>query len=177
MLKLFLRNDIFTADQVDTMRSWKNSGFSVNGDVSIDASERRGLKRLIRYCARPAFADNQLSLTKNDRVNFELSKPSVKGETELILSPFEFLDKLAQIAPKPRKHRHHYHRALVPNSPYRRHIVAHTGQPLPKTLGEQSAPSIVAKKKEDATLKIGSVWAMLLAYVYDIFRHSAHIYI
>lgn len=54
---LFKRRGLFTADQAEAMLTWRHSGgFSVNADVGIDAENRRGLERLLRYCARPAFA-------------------------------------------------------------------------------------------------------------------------
>ena len=38
-------------------------GFSVDADVRIEAHEREGLERLLRYCARPAFALERLGET------------------------------------------------------------------------------------------------------------------
>ena len=150
------------------MLSWKHSGgFSVNADGGIDAEDRAGLERLLRYCARPAFANEQLTLQSNDMICFRLSKPSYKGETELRLRPYEFFDKVAKLIPPPRIHRHHYHGVLSPNSPLRKSIVAHAGKLLPD--------SIVLKKKlasrkltEEVTVKIRNLWCILLARVYEI---------
>ena len=36
------------------------AGFSLDADVPIEASDRQGLERLVRYCARPAFALERL---------------------------------------------------------------------------------------------------------------------
>jgi len=39
------------------MAKWQHGGgFSVDANVRIEAHERDGLERLLRYCARPAFA-------------------------------------------------------------------------------------------------------------------------
>jgi len=168
VLKLFQREGVLTSDQVETMQRWKNSGFSVNGDVGIDATDRKGLNRVIRYCASPAFSDKQVLLTENALIKFELSNPSQKGETILLLRPFEFIDKLTQIIPKPRRHRHHYHRVLAPASLYRKHVVAYAGQLLPETLGDQKPPSIVARNKIKAEQKLRHLWAILLSRVYEL---------
>jgi hypothetical protein len=41
------------------------------------------------------------------------TRPGANGVVEL--SPFEFLDRLADLVPPPRKHRHRYHGVLAPN--------------------------------------------------------------
>ena len=65
-----------------------------------------------------------------------MSKPTPKGETELRLKPEDFLDKIAQLIPPPRKHRHHYHGVLAPNSPFRKNVIEHANNPLPETFGK-----------------------------------------
>jgi len=40
------------------------------------------------------------------------------------LSPFEFLDRLADLVPPPRKHRHRYHGVFAPNQKLRRAVTA-----------------------------------------------------
>jgi hypothetical protein len=41
------------------------------------------------------------------------TRPGVNGVVEL--SPFEFLDRLTDLVPPPRKHRHRYHGVFAPN--------------------------------------------------------------
>ncbi len=61
VLRLFKRRDIRPADVVEDMLRWSHAGgFSVDASVSIGARDRRGLERLLRYCARPAFALERL---------------------------------------------------------------------------------------------------------------------
>ena len=47
---------------------------------------------------------------------------TVGGVVEL--TPFEFLDRLADLAPPPRKHRHRYHGVFAPNHKLRRPVTA-----------------------------------------------------
>ena len=99
----------------------------------------RSVEHLLRYCARPAFALERLSVVPStgDRpelVRYALprhkrgdwvgpgrarksTRPTTSGVVDL--SPFEFLDRLAAVIPPPRKHRHRYHGVFAPNHPLR----------------------------------------------------------
>jgi hypothetical protein len=124
---------------------------------SVDASGRitllrphlrvscRPLEHLLRYCARPPFALERLSVIRGEhgriaRVRYVLprhkaanwvgpgrgrksTRPGVSGVVEL--SPFEFLDRLAALVPPPRKHRHRYHGVFAPNHKLRSAVTAH----------------------------------------------------
>jgi hypothetical protein len=50
------------------------------------------------------------------------TQPGASGVIEL--SPFEFLDRLADLIPQPRKHRHRYHGVFAPNHPLRPAVTA-----------------------------------------------------
>lgn len=61
VLRLFKRRDILPADVVQDMLQWGHGGgFSVDAAVRIEASDRPGLERLLRYCARPVLALERL---------------------------------------------------------------------------------------------------------------------
>gem|GEM_PF-6286073 len=48
---------LLSAHDAHVMAKWQHGGgFSVDANVRIEAHERDGLERLLRYCARPAFA-------------------------------------------------------------------------------------------------------------------------
>lgn len=140
----------------------------MNADVGIDAEDRRGLERLLRYCARPAFADNQIKINNNGAITFTMAKASPKGETQLTLKPDEFLGKIAQLVPKPRKHRHRYHGALAANSPFRKHIIRYADKPLPATLGENSNKKMLKKKIKKRIAKVRFSWAQLITRLYEL---------
>ena len=50
------------------------------------------------------------------------TRPGANGLVEL--SPFEFLDRLADLVPPPRKHRHRYHGVFAPNHRLRKAVTA-----------------------------------------------------
>ncbi|NBS33267.1 MAG: hypothetical protein EBS83_10825 [Planctomycetia bacterium] len=84
----------------------------------------QSLEHLLRYCARPPFALERLSLIRGEDgriacVHYVLprhkadnwvgpgrgrktTRPGVSGVVEL--SPFQFLDRLADLVPPPRRH-------------------------------------------------------------------------
>ena len=94
----------------------------------------QSLENLLRYCARPPFARERPSVIRGSdgrisRIRCVLprhkaanrvgrgrerksTRPGANGVVEL--TPFEFLDRLADLIPPPRKHRHRYHGVLEP---------------------------------------------------------------
>jgi len=60
VLKFFGRRGWFNKESIENLLSYENSGFSLDATVKIQSWDRDGLERLIRYCARPAFASENL---------------------------------------------------------------------------------------------------------------------
>ena len=91
------------------MAQWDHGGgFSVDGSVRIEAADRAGRERLLRYCARPPFALDRLRELDPERLLYEGTKPGPGGNGPLLLTPLELLDRLAALVPPPRIHRHRY---------------------------------------------------------------------
>ena len=138
------------ADVAADMLARKNSGFSVDASVRITLIDRdvpsyfQSLEHLLRYCARPPFALERLSiwrgrdgriahvryvLLRHKAANWvgpgrgrKSTRPGANGVVEL--APFGFLDRLADLVPPPRKHRHRYHGAFAPNHKLRPAVTA-----------------------------------------------------
>ncbi|MBF8262671.1 MAG: family transposase [Parachlamydiales bacterium] len=122
------------------MLSWDHGGFSLNANVRIEAQDRAGLERLIRYCARPVFSGERLDWA-GDKLQYRLPKPTADGQTVLLLKPFELLDKLSSLIPPPRRHRHHYHGVLAPNSPLRSKIASLVNKEIsPTNTAQETKP-------------------------------------
>jgi len=61
LLRVFVRRGLLPRDGARAMGQWAHRGeFSVNGSVRIEAAHRARRERLLRYCARPPFALEQL---------------------------------------------------------------------------------------------------------------------
>jgi hypothetical protein len=107
------------------MLAWDHGGgFSLDASVRIETTDRAGLERLIRYCARPPFALERFHLVadRSDQILYLLPEPDLAGRTALRLSAVEFLNRVAKTLPPPRIHRHRYHGAFAPNAPLRPYV-------------------------------------------------------
>jgi hypothetical protein len=132
------------------MFAWENSGFSLDASVRIAMIDRdvpsyfQSLEHLLRYCARPPFALERLSVIRGPagritQVRYVLprhkaanwvgrgrgrksTRPGANGVVEL--TPFEFLNRLADLVPPPRKHRHRYHGVFAPNHRLRKAVTS-----------------------------------------------------
>jgi hypothetical protein len=83
-------------------------GYSLECRPTVAPHDRRGLARLLRYGTRPAFAQDRLSL-ENGRVVYALPKRFWTGQTHVVMSPVEFLRRLAALIPPRRFHCVRYH--------------------------------------------------------------------
>src|SRR5262249_33211210 len=115
VLQFFCKRGWFDQDVVERMLTYENSGFSLDASVLTEASDRAGLERLIRYCARPPFASENLRWNGHWLI-YRLPKPSKTGQTFIQLEPLELIERIAAFIPYPRRHRRHYHGVFAPNS-------------------------------------------------------------
>ena len=150
VIRWFRRSRLIDAAAAADMLTWENSGFSIDASVRIALIDRdvpsyfQSLEHLLRYCARPPFALERLSVIRGPagrttRVRYVLprhkaanwvgpgrgrksTRPGANGVVEL--TPFEFLDRLADLVPPPRKHRHRYHGVFAPNHRLRKAVTA-----------------------------------------------------
>ena len=58
--RFFIRKGILEEEEAARMLGWEHGGFSLDASVRIEAQDRAGLERLLRYCARPIFASCRL---------------------------------------------------------------------------------------------------------------------
>jgi len=173
LLRAAHRRGLLSEDEAQNMAGWAHGGgFSVDADVRIEASDRAGLERLLRYCARPDFALERLREVDAEHLVYESVKPGPGGSVSLMLTPMELLDRLAALIPTPRRHRHRYVGVLAPNAPLRA-VVTALAQPagaqrLATPEGPPAAPDIDADEplhRKAARL----AWAMLIARIYEVF--------
>jgi len=82
-------------------------GFNVQAAVRIEADDDQGRERLVRYCARPCFALDRLSVLPDGRVAYRI-KYGGRGSTHRVLTPIELLARLAALVPMPCAHSFSY---------------------------------------------------------------------
>ena len=134
------------------------------------SSNRSGLERLLRYCARPVFALERLRQIDPEHLVYESLKPGPGGSVSLLLTPLELIERLAALIPPPRRHRHRYYGVLAPNAPLRAAVTA-------LAVAEDEVPATVAiveANQSDVDPEPLSpnaaryVWALLLARLYEV---------
>ena len=159
----------------------------------------QSLEHLLRYCARPPFALERLSVIRDAdgriiRIRYVLprhkaanwvgrghgrksTRPGANGVVEL--TPFEFLYRLADLIPPPRKHRHRYHGVFAPNHRLRKAVTAlaigNVSKRQEAATGEHAGTAHAGEGCCDANQKPRShdtsriAWAKLLARVGEEF--------
>lgn len=139
------------------MASWKHGGgFGLDAGVRIEADDRPGPERLLRYCARPVFALERLRQVNSEYLVYESIKPGPGGSVSLLLTPLELIERLAAV-----------NGVLAPNAPLRAAVAALAGA---GAKDEASLPTATVPYMPDevadepAHLKAARyVWALLLA--------------
>jgi hypothetical protein len=91
-------------------------GFSLHAAVRVEAHDRKRLEQLCRYITRPALSDERVQVNAAGQVELKLKTPWRDGTTHLVLSPLEFMQRLAALVPRPRLHliRFHWYVACTP---------------------------------------------------------------
>ncbi|MBA2594621.1 MAG: transposase [Gammaproteobacteria bacterium] len=136
-------------------------GFSLHAEVCCAAHERKKLEHLCRYITRPAIANERLRLNRAGDVVLQLKSPYHDGTTHVVMSPLEFMQRLAALVPRPRPHLIRFHGVLAPNARLRPEIIpsvplnAHPPSADPAEAPPPAAPARLS-------------WARLLKRVFDI---------
>ena len=143
-------------------------GFSLHAEVRCAMNQRHKLERLCRYITRPAIAHERLKRNSAGDVVLQLKSPYQDGTTHIVLSPLEFMQRLATLVPRPRLNLIRFHGVLAPNAKLRSEIIP----------GAQNIEKDTSKSQDDAPHSSASVrisWARLLKRVFDIdIEHCPH---
>jgi Putative transposase len=159
-------------------------GFSLHAAVRVEAHDRKRLEQLCRYITRPALSDERVQLNAAGQVELKLKTPWRDGTTHLVMSPLEFMQRLAALVPRPRLHLIRFgvrvtslrevsgpplreHGVLAPNAKLRPLVVP---QDPPAQAQAATQAAATAQCEVDAVLarphRIS--WARLLKRVFDI---------
>ena len=134
-------------------------GFSLHAGVRCEANDRQGIEQLCRYITRPAIANERLSVNREGNVVLKLKTAWRNGTTHIVLTPMEFMQRLAALVPRPRLHLIRFHRVLAPNAKLRSKVVP--AAPQQTTKGEGDCEHAHGKP-------VRMTWARLLKRVFDI---------
>jgi len=121
---LLLKHGKISQEIVESMRCWKHSGFSVNKNVLIKASDKEGLERLVQYISRCPFSlERIIKLTDNDHVVYKAEHSNCRqfpdpGNETLkagvnrnfqIFDPLDFIAEITQHIPNKGEHTIRYY--------------------------------------------------------------------
>jgi hypothetical protein len=105
-------------------------GFDLHGQVAFGAGDRERLQELVRYCARPALANDRLTKCDDGRNLLRLKAPWRDGTTHLCFEPVELMERLAAQIPRPRVNLVLYAGVLARNAKLRKSVVGYA-RPAP----------------------------------------------
>jgi len=126
--------------------------------VRWGADQRKELEHLCRYITRPAIANERLKRNRAGQVVLQLKSAFKDGTTHIVMSPLEFMQRLAALVPRPRLHLIiRFHGVLAPNAKLRGEIV-----PSPP----EQATASACDHAQGAPARLS--WARLLKRVFDI---------
>ena len=83
----------------------------------------KALERLCRYITRPAIANERLARNGAGDVVLQLKSAWRDGTTHIVISPLEFMQRLAALVPRPRLHLIGFHGVLAPHARVRAALV------------------------------------------------------
>ncbi|MBK8387361.1 MAG: transposase [Candidatus Accumulibacter sp.] len=189
LLRALTRRGVLEPEDAEKMANWAHGGgFSLDASVRIEAADRQGLERLLRDCARPAFALERLREIDAEHLVYESVKPGPGGSISLMLTPLELINRLAALIPPPRRHRHRYYGVLAPNAPLRGQVTALAGVPdgtpaadATESIAATAAPSVTPSRSSEGTEEAPGeaeailrraaryAWALLLARIHEVF--------
>jgi hypothetical protein len=96
IVSLFVRRGLVDEAEGEAMRRCEHGGgFSLEASVRIEGDDRQGREHLLRYCARPAFAQERLRQIDPEHLVYESPKPGPGGRVSQILTLLELMDRLA----------------------------------------------------------------------------------
>ena len=139
------------------------NGFSLHADVRCGADDRQALEQLCRYIACPALADERVQTNAAGQVVLKLKTLWQDCSTHLVLSPLEFMQRLAALVPRPRLHLIRFHGVLAYNAKLRALVVPQE----PKPAAQESMPSACEPNcAHHRPMRLS--WAKLLQRVFDL---------
>jgi|JI10StandDraft_1071094.scaffolds.fasta_scaffold479221_1 hypothetical protein len=142
-------------------------GFSLHAAVRCGTDERQALEQLCRYITRPALANERVQTNAAGQAVLKLKTPWRDGTTHLVMSPLEFMQRLAALVPRPRLHLIRFHGVLAPNAKLRALVV-------PQVVPQESEPAAQQAKPAECEARcsrhqpVRLSWARLLKRVFDL---------
>jgi hypothetical protein len=108
----------------------EEEGFNLEATVRIAPDDDFGREHLLRYCARPPLSLARLIELPHGKLGYRIKKLANHRSKLRIMTPLEFLARLASLIPPPRHPLVRFHGAFAPRSSWRKLVVP---KPRPST--------------------------------------------
>lgn len=177
ILKRMRRLQAVPEETIEELIARPIGGFSLNGEVRIEAQDRAGLQRLLSYCLRPAISLKRLSYKQDQGLIAYRPVKGPPGAPEILLfTPIQFLQRLARIIAPPRFNLVRYVGALGPRSPLRPYVVCVAQEKFTfeqLCAGVLSRPSLLWTQLRRGAKGVSSAaakaWAVCLARIFEVY--------
>lgn len=90
---------------------------------AFEVEERAQLEHLVDYVLAPPFFDHDVTVNQDGKVVLHLKRPRHDGSTEVVYEPFAFLDRLADLIPRPRANTIRYFGIYAPRARLRKQAI------------------------------------------------------
>ena len=100
-----------------------SSGFSLHAATRVRQGDRSQLEKHRRYVTRPAICLKRLEIRAEGMISWKLRRPWRDGTRAFLMTPQEFIARLASLVPHPREHQLTYQGVLAPASPLRDYVI------------------------------------------------------
>jgi hypothetical protein len=161
--KVFTLRSLTTSNKKPQGLQAAISGFSLHAGVACNKGERKKLEHLCRYISRPPVAEERLRVNERGQVVYKLKRAYDDGTTHIVLSPLEFMERLASLVPRPRVNLSRYHGIFAPHAKYRKLIT-----PKPPQEVATDADKCEAADSDKPKSKYRIHWAQLLKRVFGV---------
>jgi len=138
-------------------------GAAQHAAVRCDAGERQRLEQLCRTITRPAVANERVQINSAGQVVLKLKTAWRDGTTHIVMSPLQFMQRLAALVPRPRLHLIRLHGVLAPNAKLRALVVPHGPE---EVTGKSELTATEPGCTHSRPARIG--WVRLLTRVFEI---------
>ena len=109
VISLLRDEELLSADRIELLLSWQNTGFSVHNSVTVGPSEPSGTERLARYLLRPPLSLERMSWGPDGDILYRRKAGSRSHGSQATFDPMDFLARLLMHIPQPKLHTVRYY--------------------------------------------------------------------
>jgi hypothetical protein len=116
---------------------------------ALELEERPQLEYLVKYILAPPLKDNQFSQDEGGNAVIELKRERHDGTARIVIEPFEAMDRLADLVPRPNTNSVRYFGIYAPRAKLRKLAISlqlGNQRPEPRPTGGSHVCPICAKK-------------------------------